>query len=149
VEAKMLVTFIGLLIPFVGMAVGAFVLHLMSRQAREERAYLNHERMAAIEKGLDVPLFDIKEPTHRTSPLHSALVTIATGIGLWLPVVHLGPGAWMWGFLVFLIGLAMLAHWFLGGKQQWEQERAMEDSLRQAFIDRLRAVYRNGASNEH
>jgi hypothetical protein len=85
------VTYIALLIPFVGMALGGFVFYAVSHQARVEREMLHRERLAAIEKGLDVPLFDIKEPKNRTSPLRSALVTLALGLGLWLPVLQYGP----------------------------------------------------------
>ncbi len=136
------VTYIALLIPFVGMALGGFVVYFLGAQTKAEREMLHRERLAAIEKGLDVPLFDIKEPKDRTSPLRSALVMVALGLGLWLPVLHYGPGAWMWGFLLALIGLAQLAHWFLGGSRQWEDERRLDEDMRRAYIERLRSFAR-------
>ncbi len=136
------VTYIALLIPFVGMALGGFVIYFITGQARAEREMLHRERLAAIERGLDVPLFDIKEPQERTSPLRSALVMVALGVGLWVPVLHYGPGAWMWGFLLALVGLAQLAHWFLGGSRQWSAERRLDEEMRRAYIERLRSPVR-------
>lgn len=133
------VTYVGLLIPFVGMAVGTVIVLLMAKQARDERKMLSRERLAAIEKGLDVPLFDLKEPKNKKSPLSSALQTLAVGIGLCVPVLGYGPAVWMWGFLLALVGAAMLAHWVMGGRQEWARERGLDDALRQAYIDRLRA----------
>ncbi len=146
---RAIVTYVALAIPFVGMAVGILIFYIMGKQAREERAMLNRERLAAIDKGLDVPLFDLKEPKLRRSPLRSALQTLAIGIGLCVPVLGYGPGAWMWGFLLALVGLAMLAHWLLGGKLEWERERELDEALRRAYIDRLQAGARSVAPEPH
>ena len=139
------VTYIALLIPFVGMALGGFISYFLTAQAKAEREMLHRERLAAIEKGLDVPLFDIKEPKERTSPLRSALVMLALGVGLCVPVLQYGPGAWMWGFLLALVGLAQLAHWFLGGSRQWSEERRLDEEMRRAYIERLRSFARPAA----
>ncbi len=146
---RAIVTYVALAIPFLGMAVGTLISYLVGKQAREERAMLNRERLAAIEKGLDVPLFDLKEPRLRRSPLSSALQTLAIGVGLCVPVLGYGPGAWMWGFLLALLGLAMLTHWLLGGKQEWERERELDEALRRAYIDRLQAGPRSVAPEPH
>ncbi len=140
------VTYIALVIPFVGMAVGVFVIYFMGRASQAERTMLHQERLAAIERGLDVPLFDLREPQHRTSPLRSALILLATGIALSVPVLSYGPGAWMWGFWLGLIGLAQLGHWFAGGRRQWEEEQALDRELRQAYISRLRFPGRDAAA---
>jgi hypothetical protein len=134
---RTIVTYVGLAIPFAGLAFGTLLTYLVTRHARDEREMLNRERLAAIDKGLDVRLFDLKASKRRTSPLSSALQTLAVGLGLSLPVIAFGPTAWMWGFLLALVGLAMLAHWFMGGREEWEREQELDLALRQAYIARL------------
>jgi len=73
---RTIVTYVGLAIPFAGLAVGTLLTYVVTKHAREEREMLNRERLAAIEKGLDVPLFDLKVSKKRTSPLSSALQTV-------------------------------------------------------------------------
>lgn len=139
------IVFISLLIPLIGMPVGLIVVWLTLKQAREERALLNRERMAAIERGLEVPLLDVLAK-RRTSPLRSALIVLASGLALSLPVLDSGPGAWMWGFWLALVGLAMLVHWFVAGRREWERDRALDEELRSATIERLRSGPRVTAS---
>src|SRR5262245_46052236 len=50
--------------------------------AQKRRERLSRERMAAIDKGLDVPVLDAPTPRARMSPLHSALILLAAGGGL-------------------------------------------------------------------
>jgi hypothetical protein len=138
---RTIVTYVGLAIPFAGLTLGTLLTYIVTKHAREEREMLNRERLAAIEKGLDVPLFDLlKTAKKRTSPLSSALQTLAVGLGLSLPLIAFGPAAWMWGFLLALVGLAMLAHWFMGGRAEWEREQELDLALRQAYIARLRGA---------
>ena len=133
------IALLSLLIPLIAMPLGGLVVYLTLRQAREERGFLHRERMAAIEKGLDVRLFGVRDPRRRASPLRSAMVVLASGLALSVPVRDSGPGAWMWGFWLALVGVAMLAHWFAGGKREWERDRSLDEELTRAYADRLRA----------
>ena len=142
------IALLSLLLPLFAMPLGGFVVYLTLKQAREERALLHRERMAAIEKGLDVRLFNVREPRRRGSPLRSALVVLASGIALSVPLRHSGPGAWMWGFWLALVGAAMVAHWFAGGKTEWERDRALDEELTRAYAARLRAWVPRTAEGE-
>ena len=123
-----------------GLVVGALVIYLTTKQEREAREMQHRERMAALEKGIDLPLAEIGTARHQSSPLNRALLVLASGIALWLPVRDLGPSAWMWGFWLGLLGIAMLAHWFLRGRDEWDRDRALNEELRRAYIDRLRTA---------
>jgi Flp pilus assembly protein TadB len=131
------VVLLSLLIPVIGMPFGGIVLYLTMKQAREERELLSKERLAAIERGLDVALFEGR-PT-RSSPLRSALVVLALGVGVSLPGLASGSGSWVWGAAVALVGVALLAHWFVRGRNEWDRDRALDEELRRAYIDRFRA----------
>ena len=123
-----------------GLVVGAFVIYLISKQEREAREMQHRERMAALEKGIDLPLAEIGTARHQNSPLSRALLVLASGIALWVPTRDMGPSAWMWGFWLGMLGIAMLAHWFLRGRDEWDRDRALNEALRRAYIDRLRTA---------
>ena len=69
-----------------------------------------------------------------------ALLVLASGLALWVPARDMGPSAWMWGFWLGMLGIAMLAHWFLRGRDEWDRNRALNEELRRAYIDRLRTA---------
>jgi hypothetical protein len=33
----------------------------------------------------------------------------------------------------------MVVHWFAGGKTEWERQRALDEELQKAYIERLRS----------
>ena len=89
------------------------VVYFGLRYARDKREFLSRERLAAIEKGLDMPLLDSPKPRPPRSPLRWAIITIAVGIGLALFLAMFSRGAgisWGIGVLIALVGLAMLVH---------------------------------------
>jgi hypothetical protein len=131
---------VSLLIAIGGMIVGAFVIFITTKQAREEREMQHRERMVALEKGVDLPLAEIATAKHRTSPLNRALMVLASGIALSFPVREMGPASWMWGFWLALLGIAMLVHWLVRGREEWDRDRALNEELRKAYIERLRTA---------
>jgi hypothetical protein len=135
-----------ILVPLVVMPmlclVPVVIVFIVSRSNRHRRELLSRERLAAIEKGMTPPL-DMPESnrSHR-NPLRSSLITVGAGIGLAvffasIPAEEGSP--WGLGVLVALIGLGLLAHWFAGGKAEWERQRVLDEELQRAYIDRLRA----------
>jgi uncharacterized protein DUF6249 len=131
------------LVPVVGMIATATVIigWVGILYAQKRRELLSRERLAAIEKGLDVPVLDAPSPQRRMNPLQSALLLMAAGAGLegaavlqhgyaTSPVMGLG-------IILMFIGMAQLAYWFLGGRMEWERQRALDEELRRAYIARL------------
>jgi Flp pilus assembly protein TadB len=136
-----------ILIPLVAipvvMAVPILIVYLATRYSRQKREMLSRERLAAIEKGMDVPLID--PPTSRgriLSPLYGALITLGVGMGLTLFMWTIAGGyhgPWGVGIMITLVGIAMLAHWILEGREQWRRDRDLDEELKRAYIERLRS----------
>ncbi len=131
------VVLLSLLIPIIGMPFGGLVLSFTMKQARQERELLSKERLAAIERGLDVALYEGRPV--QSSPLRSALVVLALGIGAALPGLVSRSDSWLWGAALALVGVALLVHWMVRGREEWDRDRALDEELRRAYIDRLRA----------
>jgi hypothetical protein len=108
--------------------------------ARHKREMLSKERLAAIEKGMDVPLLDTPHSRHG-SPLLSGLTYLGVGVGLTIGMrILMGwHSPWAFGLVVLFIGLAKLIHWFAGGREEWERQRGLDEELQKAYIDRLRS----------
>src|SRR5262245_13711750 len=105
------------------MVVPVLIVLILSRSNRQKRELLSRERLAAIEKGVPMPL-DLPEARRSKNPLRGALVTIGVGIGLTVFFASLQTGneeaPWGIGVLIALVGLGLLVHWFAGGKKEWE-----------------------------
>lgn len=114
----------------------AFVLRHISRS----RELLSRERIAAIEKGLDLPL----ERPRRRLPFHPKrlgilLVTLGIGLTVSLIILRGGGRAWGWGVLVVAAGVANLLYWDEGGRKEWEKAAGLEEELMRAYIRRVDA----------
>jgi len=112
------------------------------RYLGRSRELLSAERRAAIEKGVDAPM-DLATGfprRFRWNPLKLAILLVGTGVGLGLVGLFDGdrePA--MFGLFIFVIGLANLAYYRLGGKQEWERESALHEELHRAYLRRLGA----------
>src|SRR5262245_22439135 len=110
------------------MAVPVIMVALFIRAARHKRELLSRERLAAIEKGLEVPLMDMPDMQRRKDPSLAALIVTGTGIGLAIFFHSVAGGneqggdPWGIGVLVAMIGLAMLVHWFIRGRKEYERD---------------------------
>ncbi len=137
------------LVPIVAVVVSlgapVLIVYFALKFAQHRREMLNKERMMAIEKGFDVPLLDTPKVAGSTSPLSTALVLIAVGVGATLALLPMigfrGPA--LLPAVAAAAGLAKLIHWFLGGKEEWTRQRELDEELRRAYVDRLRS----GGSN--
>jgi hypothetical protein len=100
-------------------AVTVWVLAWHQRRMREIDSR-HKERMAAIEKGLDVPPDPLPQPTQASNArsLHRGLVCLGVGLALtfggqdWL-----GPRGGGAGWIVFAIGVAYLIFYFVEGRK--------------------------------
>jgi hypothetical protein len=78
--------------------------------------------------------------------LATGLTTAFAGLGICILLSVLGasipamPAVWPAGLIPMFVGLAMLLHWKFGGKEEWQQQQALENELRRAYIDRLRGT---------
>jgi hypothetical protein len=127
-----------MLVPITALLVSPVIVYLALRHARERREILSRERLAAIEKGLDVlepPMLE-----RRSSPLYSGIVMVLGGAALTLAMrIMMGfHSPWGFGLVVVFVGLGKMVHWFVGGREEWKQEKELDEELRRAYIDRLR-----------
>jgi hypothetical protein len=132
------------LIPITAILMPLGIVYVVSEAAKHKREALSRERIVALEKGLDVPLLDPPERIKQGNPFAAGLATTAAGLGITILLKVLGasipamPAVWPAGLIPMFVGLAMLVHWFAGGKQEWEEQRQLDLELRRAYIDRLR-----------
>ena len=61
------------------------VIYLTTEQEREAREMQHRRHMAALEKGIDIPLAGIGTTRRPTNPLDRALLILASRIALWVP----------------------------------------------------------------
>ena len=134
------------LIPITAILMPLGIVWVVSGLSRHKRELLSRERIAAIEKGLDVPLMEAPDSSRKGNPFATGLATAAAGLGIsaFLLVLRTSipemPAVWPAGLIPGFVGLSMLLHWKLGGKEEWEQQRELDNELRRAYIDRLRGT---------
>jgi Domain of unknown function (DUF6249) len=117
------------------------VVAIAFRVAGRKREMRNRERLAAIEKGLDFALIEPPRPNRQTSSRAGAIVLIAVGIGVAVALgVFVSEPVWAFGLIPGLIGLGLLAHWFTGGKREWERQQALDEERQRAYIDLMRRI---------
>lgn len=120
-----------------GFVLPVLILALALRTQSRKREKLSQERLAAIEKGMELPLIDAPRRRQRMSSRAGALLLIPIGVGLSVGLGQSGAD-WTWGLIPGLIGLGLLAHWLTGGKRAWERQQALDEELQLAYIDLLR-----------
>lgn len=121
---------IPMLIPFVaivmGIGIGMLGLLLDYRKKREIYALHHKERLAAIEKGIEVPplppeFFEgNRKGSRRNDPasaLRSGLVWLFVGVAVTVALytTHSGDVIWTWGLVPAAVGLAKLVFYKLAG----------------------------------
>jgi Domain of unknown function (DUF6249) len=136
----MLIPIIGLMIPIIaivmGLGVAMLAIYLSYRKRKEIFTLYHQERMAAIEKGVELPplpdalLTEDGRPLRPYNPRRHLLkglawvfVGIGLGLGLWATV---GFDWALFSLVLIGIGLAHLIYYFVEGKKEaqvLEQER--------------------------
>jgi hypothetical protein len=130
-----LMVFTGLLATMLGCIL---VIYLNLRSRSHARELLSKERLAALDRGLEIPM-DYLPPRASRNPLKLAIFLLAAGIGLSGSLFILSERGqeWAFGLPVLVIGLGHLAYYFLGGRREWQQRVALETELYRASLRRL------------
>lgn len=120
--------YIGLFVPIVAIVCGvsvAIAAILAAHRQRMQRADLRHrERLAAIEKGLELPADPAEiDPTsvlRRPRHLLRGLVLLLGGIALSIALAldRAADHSYLFGLLPAAVGLAYLIYYFLEGKHE-------------------------------
>jgi hypothetical protein len=116
--------YVGVWIPIIGIVFGvgiAAVSIVSSHREKVKRAELRHlERMAAIEKGIELaPEPDFDAPRQRTGSLRSAVMFILVGIVLYFALTRVADDdVALFGLLPVAIGAAGLIAWLVESRKK-------------------------------
>ena len=121
---------IGVFIPVIaivmGIGIGMLSVYLNYRKRTEMFALFHQERMAAIEKGIELPPLPAEffaEDGKSPSPhgrLLTGLVWLFLGLALTVALFFTHSGAALFGLIPTAIGLAYLIYYFAVGKREAE-----------------------------
>jgi hypothetical protein len=130
------------------MLVAGWYLQIRAAIAHEEAA--SRERVAAIEKGVPLPLparerEHPKPPEHANHPLKPTLATLAVGIAL---LIGLAPNHRVWGMVVTALGIAGVCYWFVAGRNEWQRQQIVEEEMHRAYLEYLKAQATSAASGD-
>ena len=123
-----------------GIGIGMLAIYLNYKKRKEIFAMYHQERMAAIDKGIELPPLPdafFKEDSSSPAPRRRLLVGLVwLFLGLGFAGALLGAGdsetAWF-GLIPIGIGLANLIYWFVAGRQEAE---LLEESLRAKLAEK-------------
>ncbi|HEU4515816.1 MAG TPA: DUF6249 domain-containing protein [Steroidobacteraceae bacterium] len=114
-----------LLIPILGIVLGvgvAVVAIVTSHREKQKRAELRHrERLAAIEKGIELPLDPDPdaEPKKSGSSLKTGLINLFLGIVLYIAIAEVaGDDVALFGLIPAAIGVGSLISYFVEGRRK-------------------------------
>lgn len=114
-----------LLIPILGIVLGvgvAVVAIIASHREKQKRAELRHrERLAAIEKGIELPPDPDVEiaPRKSASSLKSGLIYLLVGIVLYFALSEVaGDDVALFGLIPAAIGVGSLISYFVEGRRK-------------------------------
>jgi Domain of unknown function (DUF6249) len=118
---------IAVMIPIVaivmGIGIGMLSLFLDYRKKRDMFAMHHKERMAAIDKGMEVPplpaeFFQEGRRTRAPSDyLRRGLVMLFLGVAISVALYSTARTAYLWGLVLVAIGVAQLLFYFLAGRK--------------------------------
>lgn len=108
-----------------GIGIGMLSLFLDYRKKREIFALHHQERMAAIEKGMEVPPLppEFFRNGHRNRPrtpsdyLRNGLVLLCVGAAVTGALYASHNDSWMWGLVPAAVGVAQLLFYFLEARK--------------------------------
>ena len=113
-----------LMIPILGIVLGvgvAVVAIITSHREKQKRAELRHrERIAAIEKGIELPLDpDPEVPPKRGSTLKSGLINLFIGAVLYFAIREVADDdVALFGLIPAAIGVGSLISYFVEGRRK-------------------------------
>jgi hypothetical protein len=118
-----------------GIGSGMLALYLNHKKRREMFALYHQERMAAIDKGIELPplpneFFAGDEAAARPKSGHTqllkGLILLFVGIAVTIALYFEAPGHAWWGLAPIAIGIAFLLYYFTVGRKEavlLEEER--------------------------
>ena len=115
-----------LLIPILAIVLGvgiAIVAIVAAHREKQKRAELRHrERLAAIEKGIELPPDpDAEPPPKKGNTLRSGLINLFVGIVLYVAIAEVaGDDVALFGLIPAAIGLGSLISYFVEGRKKSE-----------------------------
>jgi uncharacterized protein YacL len=119
---------LGIMLPIIAVVLGIGVamlsIYLDYRKRREMFALYHQERMAALEKGIDLPPLPegfFPDEARRRSPhrqLLKGLILLFLGLGLLVALFFNKPSASLWALLPVGVGLAHLVYYFTVGRKE-------------------------------
>lgn len=124
-EPEKLVLFIPIISIVMGIGIGMLALVLDYRKKQEMFALHHKERLAAIEKGMEVPPLPPefftdgrrRRPPHPSDSLRRGLVLVLVGAAITLALYRTGHDVYLWGLVPAAIGVAQLLFYFLMGRK--------------------------------
>ena len=117
---SMLALFIPILGIILGVAIAIVSIVAAHRQKMQRNDMRHRERMAAIEKGLEIPPEPLEPESNgkQTSALRSGLMGLLLGIVLYFALAAVaGHEVALFGLIPAAIGLANLAFYFVEGRK--------------------------------
>ena len=126
-ETEQIAVFIPIVAIVMGIGIGMLSLYLNYRKKRDIYELHHKERMAAIEKGMELPPLpmeffrDTRDAGKRTPEgrLRSGLVLLLVGAAVAFALYHSSNGsqeAWVWGLVPAAVGVANLVVWAVSRK---------------------------------
>ena len=129
----------GVMVPLGVFAMLVAGWYIQTRAAIAHVEALSRVRVAAIEKGVQLPEPEPehpKLPERAVHPLKPTLAILAVGIAL---LVGLAPAHRVWGMVVTALGSAGVFYWFVAGRNEWQRQQVMEEEVHRAYVDYLKA----------
>jgi hypothetical protein len=122
----------------------ATLLAVVLRHKRQVRELLSRERLAALDKGVEIPWeMDIPRP-RRSRRLHLKLGVLLLGASVGLALVAPFAGdpenrnvTLIWSLFFLAMGVTGLVYDRFFGKAEWERSMALDEALTRAYIRRL------------
>jgi hypothetical protein len=119
------------------------VVMVVLRHRRQIRELLSRERMAALEKGGEIPWeLDAARP-RRASRLQLKAGFLLGGMGLGLTAAAgltgepVANGPLPFGVFLLMTGLALVGYDLLFGRHEWRRATELDEELTRAYIRRL------------
>ncbi len=131
------IAIVAIVFSFVGLIV-----YLGNRTETRRRELLNTERLAALQRGMDLPPEALLDGKVRKegggSPLFSGLVALLVGLAITFALYLNDPREpnWAWGLIIVAAGISALIYWPIRGKREWEETRLLDQEMKRAWIER-------------
>lgn len=108
-----------------GIGIGMLTLVLDYRKKRDMFALHHKERLAAIEKGVELPPLPAEffqdgrrqRPRHPSDFLRRGLVLLFVGVAVTAAMYQSAPDAYLWGVIPGAIGIAYLLYYAVVGRK--------------------------------